>query len=120
MIDHTTDRLEEVIGQVDLVFDTAGGDRLARSPYVIRPGGRLVSIAAEPPRELAILRKIAATYFVVTPDRKQLIEIAQLVDDGVLRPTLDRVFPLSDAREAFERSLVGHQAGKNVLRVADD
>jgi NADPH:quinone reductase-like Zn-dependent oxidoreductase len=119
VVDHTGARFEDVVDQVDLVFDTVGGERLERSPAVVRPGGRLVSIATEPPREPAAARGISAVYFVVEPNREQLVELTRLVDSGALRPTIDEVFPLADARKAFERSLGNHGRGKIVLRVAD-
>ncbi len=119
VVDHTSTRFEDLVEPVDLVFDTAGGDRLARSPAVVRPGGRLVSVAVEPPREAAAERGIEAVYFVVEPNREQLVEIAQIVDDGALRATIDEVFPLEDARAAFERGQQRHGPGKIVLRVAD-
>jgi len=113
-------RLEDAVGQVDLVFDTAGGDRLAGSPALLRPGGRLVSVAAEPPRQAADGRGITARYFVVEPNREQLVELARLIDGGELRPLVGEVFALADAREAFQRSLGSHRPGKLVLRVAED
>ena len=119
VIDHTTTRFEDVVGQVDLVFDTAGGERLARSPSVVRPGGRLVSIASEPPAQAATECGIHSTYFVVAPNRGQLIELTGLIDRGVLRPTIDKIFALAEGRQAFERSLGEHRAGKIVLRIDD-
>jgi NADPH:quinone reductase-like Zn-dependent oxidoreductase len=113
-------RLEAAAGQVDLVFDTAGGERLAASPGLLRPGGRLVSVAEEPPQEAADGRGIITRYFVVEPNREQLVELARLIDGGALRPLVGEVFPLADARAAFTRSLGGHRPGKLVLRVADD
>jgi NADPH:quinone reductase-like Zn-dependent oxidoreductase len=113
VVDHSATRFEDAVGQVDLVFDTAGGARLERSPAVLRLGGRLVSVAAEPPRPPGI----DAVYFVVEPDRDQLVELARLVDGGELRPTIDAVFPLADAHQAFARSLGEHRGGKIVLRV---
>ena len=58
----------------------------------------------------------AKRFFIVRPDRVQLNEIARLIDTGQLRPLVDRVFPLSLARQAFK-----HKAarGKAVLNVAD-
>jgi len=120
IIDHTTTRFEDVIGQVDLVFDTAGGERLARSPSVVRRGGRLVSVATEPSQERAAALGIIAVYFVVVPNREQLVELARLIDSGDLRPAIDEIFPLANARQAFERTLGDHRAGKIVLRVADE
>lgn len=104
---------EEAVEQVDLVFDTAGGERLERSRAVLRPGGRLVSVAAEPPSSDGII----STYFVVEPNRGQLVELAALADRGELRPAIAEVFPLADAGAAFER-LAGRPRGKIVLRVA--
>lgn len=117
VIDATTINFEDVSGEVDLVFDTAGGDRLARSPEVVRPGGKLVSVATEPSAERAAARGIQAIYFVVEPNREQLVEIARLADNGQLKPTIDMVFPLADARKAFERSMGEHGSGKIVLRI---
>jgi NADPH:quinone reductase-like Zn-dependent oxidoreductase len=118
VIDHTRERFEDLVEPVDLVFDTAGGDRLERSAAVVRRGGRLVSLATEPSPQAAAERGIEAVYFVVEPRREQLVEIARLVDEGALRVTIDEVFPLGDARAAFERSQQRHGAGKVVLRVA--
>jgi len=120
VVDHTRVRFEDVVAPVDLVFDTVGGDRLERSVDVVRPGGRVVSVAEEPPKERAARRAVTALYFVVEPDRHQLLELARLVDSGVLAPTIDKVYPLERAREAFERSLGAHGPGKIVLRVVGD
>jgi NADPH:quinone reductase-like Zn-dependent oxidoreductase len=116
VVDHTTTRFEDAVEPVDVVFDTAGGDRLVRSPAVLRPGGRLVSVAEEPPSGAA---GITASYFVVAPNRRQLVELAEAADRGELRPVIGEVFPLGGARQAFERSLGDHRPGKIVLGVAE-
>jgi len=118
VIDHTTTPFEEAIEPVDLVFDTAGGRRLERAPAVLRPGGRLVSIATDPPSE-ATEHGITALYFVVEPNHKQLAELARLADNGQLRPRVDSVFPLADAREAFQKVAECDHRGKIVLRILD-
>lgn len=119
-IDHATARFEDVLAPVDLFLDTVGGDGLERSLAVVRPGGRLISVAAEPPKERAAERGITAVYFVVKPDREQLAQIAKLADHGDLRPTLDGVFPLADAGIAFQRSLSRNHRGKIVLRIVNE
>ena len=116
VVDSDADFVDEV-EPVDLVFDTAGGDRLARSPEVVRPAGRIVSVAGEP---RADVEGIDTVYFVVEPSREQLLEVARAVDEGALRPTIDQVFPLAEGRAAFERSLGAHGAGKIVLRVVGE
>jgi NADPH:quinone reductase-like Zn-dependent oxidoreductase len=118
VVDHTTTRFEEVIDPVDLVFDTAAGHRLTRSPAVVRDGGRIVSVAAEPPRDTTA-RGTEAVYFVVEPNGAQLAQLATLAENGRLRPTIDQVFPLKDARKAFERTSSQNRHGKIVLQIAD-
>jgi len=117
VLDGRDARLEEIIVPVDLVFDTVGGELLARSRAMVRPGGRLVSVAEEAPPTVAPMH---ATYFVVEPNREQLVEIARLVDEGAMRPAIDSVFLLSEAPAAFERAMAGGKRGKVVLRVVDD
>jgi len=85
----------------------------------VRRGGRLVSVAEEPPMTSAEAG-IETTYFVVEPNREQLIELGRLVDAGDLHPEIDSVFPLANARAAFERSMARGKRGKVVIRVADE
>ena len=112
VVDNRTARFEEALDPVDLVFDTAGGDLLQRSPAVLREGGRLVSIAEEPAGD--------GVYFVVEPNREQLVELTRLIDSGGLRPLVDSVFPLDEARAAFARCGERDKRGKVVLRVVDE
>jgi NADPH:quinone reductase-like Zn-dependent oxidoreductase len=91
----------------DLLFDTAGGEALARSAG---QAGRIVTIAAETP---------GAHYFIVEPNREQLLEVARLIDAGELRPQIDSLFPLAEAQAAFTRSAARGKHGKVVLRVID-
>src|SRR3954466_15289655 len=95
--DVAADGFEDALEPVDVVFDTVGGERLRRSHAVLRLGGRLVSVAAEPPD--------GGVYFIVEPNRDQLRSLARLVVGGELRPPPVEVFPLNSAPEAFARSL---------------
>jgi NADPH:quinone reductase-like Zn-dependent oxidoreductase len=87
-------------GPADLVFDTRGGE--------LPHGERVVTIAEEMP---------GATYFIVEPDHDQLLELGALVDAGELRTEVDSVFPLPEARAAFERVAARGKRGKVVLDV---
>ncbi len=102
------------LAPVDLVFDTVGGAALAESPALVRAGGRVVSVAEEPPAG------VDAFYFVVAPSREQLIEIGRLGDAGAIEPAVDSVFSLGQARAAFERVERSGKRGKVVIEVADD
>jgi NADPH:quinone reductase-like Zn-dependent oxidoreductase len=108
--DVAADGFEDALEPVDVVFDTVGGERLRRSRAVLRPGGRLVSVAAKPPD--------GGVYFIVEPNRDQLHSLARLVVGGELRPPPVEVFPFSSAPEAFARSLERGRRGKVVLAVA--
>ena len=101
---------EDAVEPVDVVFDTVGGEWLRRFRAVLRPGGRLVSVAAEPPD--------GGVYFTVEPNRDQLCSLARFVDGGDLRPPPVEVFPLTSAPEAFARSLERGRRDKVVLAVA--
>lgn len=91
---------------------------LARSGAVLRKGGRLVSIAEEPPATVA--ESVKATYFVGAPGREQLVELARLVDNETLTPRIDSVFPLDQARAAFQRVAMPGKRGKGVLQPIQD
>jgi NADPH:quinone reductase-like Zn-dependent oxidoreductase len=103
---------------VDLVFDTVGGDRLADSSAVVCRGGRVVSIAEEPPASMTG-DGVDASFFIVTPNRGQLIELAAMADAGALRPDIDSTFTLAEARAAFARVMTTGKHGKVVLRIHD-
>jgi NADPH:quinone reductase-like Zn-dependent oxidoreductase len=111
VVDGRSGQLDDELEAVDLIFDTVGGDLLGRAPALLARGGRLVSVAAEPPGE--------GSYFVVEPSRGQLIELAKLVDSGQLRVAIDSTFTLAEAAAAFERSLASGKHGKVVIEVAD-
>jgi NADPH:quinone reductase-like Zn-dependent oxidoreductase len=112
-VDLDAERLQDAAGQVDLVFDAAGGDVLARSASVVKPGGTLVSIAAFPPFGREDAREI---FFIQESNRAQLAELARLVDEGHLRPQVGGVYPLAQAAEAYSAKAVGGITGRIVLQ----
>jgi NADPH:quinone reductase-like Zn-dependent oxidoreductase len=103
---------EKALGPVDLVYDAIGGDVLAHSPAVVKPGGALVSIMAPPQTDRDDIRTI---HFVRDPSGAQLRDITRLVDEGRLRPRVGAVYPLADARQAFMAKSTQHIPGKVVL-----
>jgi NADPH:quinone reductase-like Zn-dependent oxidoreductase len=107
------ERLQDTVGQADLVFDAAGGDVLAQSASVVKPGGTLVSVAAFPPFGREDAREI---FFIQEPDRAQLTELVRLVDEGHLRPQVGAVYPLAQAAEAYGAKAAGGIPGRIVLQ----
>lgn len=112
-LDLETEKLEDA-GEVDVVFDVIGGDILARSAALVRDGGTLVTIAA-PPEVLP--RNGNAVFFVVEPDRSQLIDLAARVRDGRLAPIVGAVRPLAEAVAAFAPDK--RTPGKTIIQVAE-
>jgi NADPH:quinone reductase-like Zn-dependent oxidoreductase len=113
--DDGVDGLENVAGQADLVFDTIGGDVLARSPALLRPGGTLVMIKADGPVP-GERDDITAVVFIQESSRAQLTELARLVDEGQLRPQVGPVYPLAEAARAYRAKAAGGVPGRVVLR----
>lgn len=115
VIDYNAARFETLAREIDVAFDTVGGDTLGRSVDVIRRGGVLVSIAGKPASDRA---GVTGIFFIVRPSRPQLVQIAGLIDAGQLRVNVQQIFPLEHARAAFERVAAGHLNGKVILRVS--
>jgi NADPH:quinone reductase-like Zn-dependent oxidoreductase len=118
VIDYATTRFEDVAHDVDVVFDLVGGDTLTRSWHVVREGGVLVSVVSPPPTEPAPRPGVRFAWFIVEPSGGQLRQIGALLDAGRVRPIVDRVFPLEEARQAYDAGRHGHPRGKIVLAIS--
>jgi NADPH:quinone reductase-like Zn-dependent oxidoreductase len=116
VVDRDAAAFEEVVTNVDLVIDTVGGETLERSWQVLKPAGRIVSIA--PTARAISQRDRRGRFFVVAADREELKQLAWLVERGKLRAIVDRTFPLAEAREAYVFGQTEHPRGKIVLDVA--
>ena len=120
VIDYSAVRFEAKVNNVDVVLDTVGGDTLERSWGTIRRGGILVTIVGDTPEEKTAKFGVRGASILVQPNRKELIQLSRLIDMGTIHPVVDAVFPLSQARSAYERGLLGHNRGKLVLKVGDE
>jgi NADPH:quinone reductase-like Zn-dependent oxidoreductase len=116
--DYEKVRFENIVHDVDVVFDTVGGDTQERSWKVLNKSGILVSTVQPPSAELAAKYGVQAEFLGVQPSSSQLAEITGLVDSGYVKPVVQTVLPLSDARRAHELSEKGHVRGKIVLKIA--
>jgi NADPH:quinone reductase-like Zn-dependent oxidoreductase len=114
VIDYRTTRFETVVRDVDVVLDTVGGDTRDRSWGTLGKGGRLITIAAD--AERFTQPRVRDAFFIVEPNRVQLIEISRLIDAGVIRPIVGAVFPMEKFRQAYKQKPL---RGKNVLRISE-
>jgi NADPH:quinone reductase-like Zn-dependent oxidoreductase len=82
VIDHRSEKFEDLVETVDLVFDLIGGETQERSFSVIKPGGALISTLQEPDKGRAADRNIRGRRCTAQPNGAQLREIANLIDQA--------------------------------------
>ena len=119
VIDYSKNKFEEGDKDFDVVFDI-GGDGKSRAWKVTKPGGTLVSITGAPDTNDADAQGKKGVGFLVAPNQEQLTQIANLIDSNVIKPFVNQVLPLWDARKAQDMLQYGHNLrGKIVLRVME-
>ncbi|WP_217237815.1 NADP-dependent oxidoreductase [Streptomyces sp. AC555_RSS877] len=119
-IDYRSTDFAEAVKDVDVVLDTLGGETSVKSLRVLRPGGIVVSIlpvGSDDFHEEAERLGVRALRMLVDADRAGMRAIADLVEQGKLRPTIARTFTLADAAEAHALGDTGRTTGKLVLTV---
>lgn len=116
-IDYQTQRFAEVVNDLDVVFDTLGGEVQESSWSVLKPGGILVSIIAPPSDEKAKALGVRGAFVFIEPNAPILAQIAELVDVGKLRPVIGAEFALQNVAKAHALSQSGRAIGKIVLYV---
>jgi NADPH:quinone reductase-like Zn-dependent oxidoreductase len=116
-VDYTQQDVSEAASNVDVAFDTVGGETTQSLLPTLREGGILVTIAGAPPVEAAQERGVRAELLVMNPSSEQLARIADLVAAGDVRVELAEVIPLTEVQRAHELSESGHTRGKIVLTV---
>lgn len=103
---------------IDTVLDTIGGETLETSYRIVRPGGRLVSVASravlDPPREF----ELSTDFVSVQPKGEQLKAISQLFEEGQLQPPDLQIRPLDEVVSALTEAQQGHTKGKVTLRIS--
>lgn len=143
-IDYQTTRFETVATEQDVVLDTQGGDTLVRSFEAVKPGGIVISIGGRPDGKFArtrglslplvwllglLNRKVARLarqrlarfeFLFMRASGEQLEQVAALVDQGALKPVLDKIYSLDAASEAIAYVETGRAVGKVVIRIADE
>jgi NADPH:quinone reductase-like Zn-dependent oxidoreductase len=121
VIDYHGVRFEDVVGDLDLVFDLIGGDTQDRSWATLKRGGVLVSSVGPTPVERAAAAGVSGKFVIGAPDAegRDLREIAALLREGTIRTSVHMVLPLADAARALEMNKAGGVKGKIVLKVRD-
>ncbi|TCP55110.1 NADPH:quinone reductase-like Zn-dependent oxidoreductase [Tamaricihabitans halophyticus] len=124
LVDHRTVVPAE-LGRFDVILDTAGSEPWTYR-RLLRPGGRMVTIAFDLARPVVSVGYLAASwvhgrgrvrFFSGNPNRKHLDDLARRVDGGELRPAVHAVFPLAETAAAHRALEAGGVQGKYVVRV---
>jgi NADPH:quinone reductase-like Zn-dependent oxidoreductase len=116
-IDYKETRFEDVVKDIDLVFDLIGGETQERSWAVLKKGGILVSTLTEPSQEQAAAHSARGMRYTVAESGADLVLIGELIDAGKVKPLLTKVYALAQAAAAQEFLEREHPAGKVVLSV---
>lgn len=117
-IDYSTTAFEDVVSDVDVVLDLMGGETQQRSWKVLKPGGILISTVQPPSQDTALAHGVRQRMIDTAPPiRKVLTEVADLVDNGQLKPIVSTVLPLHEIQKAHEMIEGRHTKGKLVLQV---
>lgn len=142
VIDYTEQDFESVVHDYDVVLDPLGGPTLEKSIRVLRPGGKIISIAGPPDpafakeaglhplvraaitllsrrtRRRARRRQVGYSFLFMTANGRQLNRITELIEYGAIHPVVDRVFPFEATNEAIAYVEGGRVKGKVVVTMA--
>lgn len=117
VIDYEKENFTKILHDMDIVFDTLGGDIQKQSYDVLKEGGILVSIVDNPDRGLANRKKVKAGFAWLNPDGKRLAKIGELLEQGKIVANVGTVMKLEDIQEAHRLSETHHAKGKIVIQV---
>lgn len=118
VVDYTNEKLSDRVKDADLVLDSVSTPDVQLEGFkVLKTGGHYVSITAGPREELLKGFNIHANRFLFHADAEQLKQIVGLIENGIVKVRLEKVFPLKNAREALEYVHRGRTRGKVALEL---
>ncbi|HME75039.1 MAG TPA: NADP-dependent oxidoreductase [Mycobacterium sp.] len=141
VIDYRSNDFETVVHDYDVVLDTQGGQTLEKSLRVLKPGGKVISVAGTPEpdfgkefganwffiqamrilslkiRRKAKRRGVTYSFLFMRASGDQLRELGSLIDSGAIRPVVDRVFPFQSTTQALAYVEKGRAKGKVVVKI---
>jgi NADPH:quinone reductase-like Zn-dependent oxidoreductase len=136
VIDYKTEDYKEVANNLDIVFDTLGGDYTFDAFEIIKEGGKVTSIVGPPDEETAnnmgmtdyklpeklskLIKGKSADYKLtwMQPNSKQLDEITTMVDNGSIKPVVDKVYAFQNSIDAYQYLATGRAKGKVIITLS--
>lgn len=141
VIDYRNQDFEKVLSGYDVVLNSQDNETLKKSIGILKPGGIVISISGPPDPAFARARKlnpvigfllrlassgirkaakragVRYTFLFMSANGSQLERLSALIDQGVIRATLDKVFPFARTNEALAYVDTGRAKGKVVVKV---
>ena len=141
VVDYKKQDFEKVLSGYDVVLNSLDGDTLQKSLSALKPGGKLISVSGPPDPDFAreqglnwflqqamrllsfgIRRKakrhrVSYSFLFMRANGEQLSEITALIEAGIIRPVVDRVFPFEATNEALAYVGTGRSKGKVVVKM---
>jgi NADPH:quinone reductase-like Zn-dependent oxidoreductase len=136
VIDYKTEDYKEVAADLDIVFDTLGGDYTFDAFRIIKEGGKVTTIVGPPDEETAaqmgmtnyklpeklskLIEEKSAVYKYtwMQPNAKQLNDIKTMVEEGTIKPIVDLIYSFEDGINAFEYLATGRAKGKVIITLS--
>lgn len=141
VIDYKKEDFAKVLNSYDVVLNSQDKDTLEKSLKVLKPGGKLISISGPP--DMAFAKEIGLNWFLrqvmrllsfgirskatrygisysfvlMQANGEQLRKITSLIESGVVRPVVDRIFPFQATNAAMDYLATGRVKGKVVIKV---
>jgi NADPH:quinone reductase-like Zn-dependent oxidoreductase len=143
VVDYNAQDFEKVLSGYDLVLNSQAPKTLEKSLRVLKPGGQLISISGPPDPAFAqafglnpllklvmrllsrgVRKKAKAlgvrySFLFMRAQGQQLSEITSLIESGVIRPVVDKIFPFERTGDALAYVETGRAKGKVVITVTD-
>ena len=144
VIDYKSEDFETLLSGYDVVLNSLGKGILEKSLSVLKPGGKLISVSGPPDaafaranglswllqqvtrllsfsiRRKARRRGVAYSFLFMRADGEQLGKITALIEAGIIRPVIDRVFPFEATNQALAYVETGRSKGKVVVKIAQE
>jgi NADPH:quinone reductase-like Zn-dependent oxidoreductase len=141
VIDYKKDDFETILKDYDVVLNSQSAETLQKSMRILKRGGKAISISG--PADVDFARQIKANWLIkivmyflsrkikmiakklgvhysflfTRAQGEQLAQITSLIETGVIKPVIDKVFPFSETNEAMEYVEAGRSKGKVVIKV---
>ncbi len=117
IIDYKTEKFDELLKDYDAVYDTIGGEVTEKSFKVLKKAGILASMKGQPNPDLANQYGVTGIAINTKTNSDHLKRLSELVEKGIVKPQVDKVFPLEQTGEAFKYKKESHQRGKVVIKI---